>query len=309
MAVRWCFLGGNGGGARVALLLLVLLGLGATCAAASPGKVEVKDLRVQVLDGGEPQSDDTVKFGTTKQVSLSATHLQALKVEFALAGPQGADGSEFRPQQLLIKLAHESGVEHLYVPKAGPDGYSLQLDFLRRLSDLYYLSGLYSLDLIVGDVGVDNSFIWRIGELELDLPAAPEGAKKPPASRRGRALAALGPRPEISHVFRLPEKRPPLAVSYAFTLLALLPLAGFVAGLAALKLNVQLFPSAGTPQAAAVAFHAGIAAILVLYFVFWLKLGLFSTLRWLTIIGIATAVPGFLTLSHLADMSTKQKAQ
>lgn len=74
----------------------------------------------------------------------------------------------------------------------------------------------------------DSSFTLALGQVDLDLPSAPETAPRPPALT---SLAAkFGPVSEISHIFRQPEKRPTSVVSYAFTLISLLPLAGFLAG-------------------------------------------------------------------------------
>ena len=78
----------------------------------------------------------------------------------------------------------------------------------------------------------DNSFSWDLGTVDLDLPAAPEGTPSPPSLAVPPALrfTAL---PEIAHIFRKPEKRPPTAFSSAFSLLALAPLLLLVGGVRA----------------------------------------------------------------------------
>jgi oligosaccharyltransferase complex subunit delta (ribophorin II) len=117
----------------------------------------------------------------------------------------------------------------------------------------YYLSGRYDLELSVGDASMvcchiyistvlfrlalliflcllqENSFLRALGHLELDLPEPSEKAPRPPAQAVD-PLAKFAPQKEISHIFRVPEKRPPKEVSLAFTGLTLLPFIGFLIG-------------------------------------------------------------------------------
>jgi oligosaccharyltransferase complex subunit delta (ribophorin II) len=72
--------------------------------------------------------------------------------------------------------------------------------------------------------------------------------------------------------------------------------------------NIKLFPTTGLLGVAAFSFHGAIASILLLYFLFWLKLDLFTTLKVLGFLVLLTLVPGHSILSYLADLSTKQKA-
>jgi len=170
----------------------------------------------------------------------------------------------------------------------------------------YYLSGRYDLELAVGDAAMENSFLRPLGHLELDLPEAPEKAPRPPAQAVD-PFSKFGPKAEISHIFRSPEKRPPKELSLAFTGLTLVPFIGFLIGLMRLGVNLKNFPSLPGPAAFASLFHAGIGAVLLLYVLFWLKLDLFTTLKYLGFLGIVLVFVGHRTLSHLSSVSTKQK--
>lgn len=143
--------------------------------------------------------------------------------------------------------------------------------------------------------------------MELDLPEAPEKAPKPPAQAVD-PFSKFGPKAEISHIFRAPEKRPPKELSLAFTGLTLLPFIGFLIGvgekvmllmwsnicfelklrsaltqpidgillqLMRLGVNLKNFPSLPGPAAFASLFHAGIGAVLLLYVLFWIKVCIF----------------------------------
>lgn len=68
-----------------------------------------------------------------------------------------------------------------------------------------------------------------LGSVELDLPEAPEKAACPPPQAVDPS-SRFGPKAEIAHIFRAPEKRPPSNLSYAFLALVLLPFVGFLVG-------------------------------------------------------------------------------
>ncbi|AQK98766.1 Dolichyl-diphosphooligosaccharide--protein glycosyltransferase subunit 2 [Zea mays] len=208
--------------------------------------------------------------------------------------------------EVFLKLKHESKVEHLFVVPGSARQFKIVLDFLGLVEKFYYLSGRYDLELAVGDAAMENSFLRPLGHLELDLPEAPEKAPRPPAQAVD-PFSKFGPKAEILHIFRAPEKRPPKELSLAFTGLTLLPFIGFLIGLVRLGVNVKNFPSLPGPAAFASVFHAGIGAVLLLYVLFWLKLDLFTTLKYLGFLGIFLVFVGHRTLSYLSSASAKQK--
>ncbi|KAG0583342.1 hypothetical protein KC19_3G128600 [Ceratodon purpureus] len=270
------------------------------CVAA---KMAVSNANVVLFDsdGAVADSHQEVKFGET--VTVSATHLQKLKVEFQLSTPSGVP---FKPQQVILTLRHvESGAKQPYLvsPASEDLGYEHSLEFSKMVEKLNHRSGTYSVDLIVGDDVMENSFLWSLVSLELDLPEGPEGSTASVAP-----VSKFAPKLEIAHIFRQPEKRPPTYLSMAFLILTLLPLVGFFVGLQQLGVNLKNLPSGGLPLAACGGFHGGIAMILGLYFMFWLKLNLFTTLQILGFLGLFTLVPGFHILSYLADNSAKLKS-
>eukprot|EP00850_Spirogloea_muscicola_P014363 SM000102S09221 [mRNA] locus=s102:332697:338998:+ [translate_table: standard] len=271
------------------------------------GAVAASDAKLVLLDSdGSVNMENVLEYGKSTPVSISATHLQKLHFSVKLTGP---DEQPFIPQQAFIKLEHTSGTSHLYLlgfnQEQGTFGF--QLDFLELMKSLYHLSGDYTLGLHVGDNAMDNPFTWPLAVLSLDLPAPPDGSAKPPA-RVTDLKQRYEPKAEISHIFRVPEKRPPLIVSYVFMILTLVPLVGLLGGLRALGMNVALFPNEGGPSMSAVLFHAGIAATLLLYIAFWVKVGLFTTLKLLLPLGLVTSAAGFGILSYLADSSVKLKS-
>ncbi|KAH8941761.1 hypothetical protein BDL97_14G061800 [Sphagnum fallax] len=267
--------------------------------------ITVSNVQLAVLDSdsGIPDFSAVLDFEKQEKTLLSANHLQKLRLSFELTSPSG---SSFKPQQVFLKLVHETHVEHLYLVKSSGKGFELTLDFLGLVEKLQYLSGTYSVVLIVGDETMENSFVWTLASLDLDLPEAPEGTALPPTVPV-EVNARFAPKPEIAHIFRQPEKRPPTLLSNVFLGLTLLPLIGFFVGLRYLGANIKLFPTTGLQGVAAFSFHGAIASILLLYFLFWLKLDLFTTLKVLGFLALLTLLPGHSILSYLADLSTKQK--
>jgi oligosaccharyltransferase complex subunit delta (ribophorin II) len=126
---------------------------------------------------------------------------------------------------------------------------------------LFYLSGKYDIELTVGDAVMvscttsyfkvtpslillygnlnknilfqENSFSRLLGHVELDLPEAPEKAARPPLPPVD-PYSRYGPKAEINHIFRVPEKRPPQKLSLVFLGLILLPFIGFLVGVSLL---------------------------------------------------------------------------
>jgi oligosaccharyltransferase complex subunit delta (ribophorin II) len=87
----------------------------------------------------------------------------------------------------------------------------------------------------------ENSFLQDVGYVELDLPEAPEKAPRPPLQPVD-PYSRYGPKAEITHIFRAPEKRPPKELSLAFLGLTLLPFIGFLIGVSfALKIHLTFF--------------------------------------------------------------------
>lgn len=269
------------------------------------GVVVVDAAEISVLDrDSSVESKKTLDLAADNSISLSANHLQKMRLSFQLSSPLG---NAFKPHQALLKLKHETKVEHVFVVGSSGKKFEMLLDFLGLVDKLYYLSGKYDIQLTVGDAVMENSFLRSLGHIDLDLPKPPEKATRPPLQPVD-PLSRFGPKAEISHIFRAPEKRPPKELSLAFLGLALVPLAGFLLGLLRLGVNFKNFPKSGLPAAFAILFHLGLAAVLGLYVLFWLKLNLFTTLKVLGFLGVFLVFVGHRTLSYLASTSAKLKS-
>ncbi|CAA0832185.1 Dolichyl-diphosphooligosaccharide--protein glycosyltransferase subunit 2 [Striga hermonthica] len=263
------------------------------------GAIKIENAEIEILDS-DLESVETKKkldLSGENSLALSANHLQKLKLSYSLTSPFG---NVFRPHQAFLKLRHESGVEHIFLVENSGKKSEIILDFLGLVEKFFYLSGRYDIQLTVGDSVMENSFLQALGHVQLDLPEAPEKAPKPPAQPVD-PYSRYGPKAEIAHIFRAPEKRPPTELSLAFLGFVLLPFFGFLAGLVYLRANLKNLPKSTVPATFALLFHLGIAAVLTLYALFWIKLDLFTTLKALGVLGIFLMFFGHKTLSHLAS--------
>ena len=106
-----------------------------------------------------------------------------------------------------------------------------------------------------------------------------------------------GPKPEIRHTFREPEKRPAALVSDTFTVLVILPFLMLLVLWAVIGVNVSGF----SPGLANIGFHSGIALILSLLFsVFWNNMDMFLTLKCLSGVLLMTFLSGHCLLKGFA---------
>ncbi|KAK7284129.1 hypothetical protein RJT34_18869 [Clitoria ternatea] len=270
------------------------------------GIIKVSNAEIAVLDSdlGSVETRKTLDLAGTDVVSLSANHLQKLRFSFQLTTPHG---HAFHPHQAFFKLRHETKYEHIFMVGNSGNKFEIILDFLGLVEKFYYLSGRYDIELTVGDAVMENSFLHPIGHVELDLPDAPEKAARLPPLPVD-PYSRYVPKAEITHIFRAPEKRPPQQLSLTFLGLTLLPFIGFLVGLLRLGVNFKNFPSSAVPATYAILFHLGLAAVLLLYVLFWVKLDLFTTLKTVGLLGAFLMLVGHRILSHLASASAKLKS-
>nr|CAB3265739.1 dolichyl-diphosphooligosaccharide--protein glycosyltransferase subunit 2-like [Phallusia mammillata] len=129
-------------------------------------------------------------------------------------------GTAMKPHQAFVRFVHErSGQEVIFV--AEPDKtstYKFEVDLATAGADQFNsVTGKYSMHLIVGDAAISNPVFWNFGNVVIHLPEDSKKAKSPSQSQ-------YDPKPEIHHVFRKAEARPPVIISQAFTIACLAPI-------------------------------------------------------------------------------------
>lgn len=239
--------------------------------------------------------------------SFSAAAEDTLKLEVQLQ--QVHDETPVVAHQAFLHFTHAVKKTEAYFVLTGDAKsiHSTTLQFAALSKKFGYNSGNYHVELILGAPTFDKAIVWDLGIVELQLePAPPETPsplyKKPLLYESDTTLKAL---PEIQHVMRQEDVRPPVAVSVAFMGAVLVPLAFFIAFVLRLGLNVKrLFE--GSVFAFGCVFLASFAGILILFGLYWLKLTMFRTLGYLSILGSVNFWSGHFTLKRLAKAPVKK---
>ncbi|KAI5002998.1 hypothetical protein ZWY2020_027648 [Hordeum vulgare] len=241
-------------------------------------KVDKAEIGISENDAGSAESVEKLDLLKDTKVSLSANHLQKLRLSFQLSTPLGP---LFKPHQVFLKLKHESKVEHLFVVPGSARQFKIVLDFLGLVEKFYYLSGTYDLELSVGDASMENSFLRALGQLDLDLPEARKG----PVLRHKlltRSLTCIyWPHTSAFH----------WVLDWAH----------------ASGSQLEELPFPARTSSICITLPCGIGAVLLLYVLFWVKLDLFTTLKYLSFLVVFLVFVGHRTLSHLSNTAAKQK--
>jgi len=198
-------------------------------------------------------------------------------------------------QVFLILRSRETKEEvgHALVREAEDKGdYKLELDVSSiNLRDTKLKSGTYDIVLYLGDFNIEEPLQWTLGEVPLKLVHR--------VAKPVNQLYAVTyePKPEIKHMFREPEPRPPMVVSNAFTALVLVPIVLLLGLWAKIGINFGNFPC----SLSALLFHVGLIGMFGVYGLFWLKLNMFEAFKWMAIPALITFLSGNRLLSHLAE--------
>lgn len=84
--------------------------------------------------------------------------------------------------------------------------------------------GPYTLDVVLGTFSLPDPLRYTIGSVDFEPTIDLAKSNEAPAYYSGPPeVVTYGPRPEINHVFRQPEKTPAVALSNAFVLVVLSP--------------------------------------------------------------------------------------
>ncbi|XP_064383244.1 dolichyl-diphosphooligosaccharide--protein glycosyltransferase subunit 2-like [Halichondria panicea] len=231
----------------------------------------------------------TLEYPNTSKDSVEADQHSKLRMTFTLLNQINSEPVVVH--QAFVRLT--SGQQEIFFV-ATPDNnkeYTFELDVAESAKEFSMSSGTYTLTLIVGDFALENPFSWNVGSVGLKFPS-------PLATTDGQQTAEIyKAKPAIEHLFRLPEKRPPLVVSSTFTILVLAPLGVLLILWAILGANISNIGAGGIWT---ILFHLGLGGILGLYYCFWTQLNMFQTLKYLVALGVFTFFTGNKMLRNIA---------
>lgn len=262
----------------------ILLNVGshsATLNARVLGPVAVKsfDIGLSDADGSSAPKLEKVNYPNKVSKRLQGDSGQNLLVKFTLSR---------QVHQAFVRLSSGKKEIIFVAGQESNNQYKVEADLGQELP----VSDVFDIELIIGDSIVTNPFRWSVGEIEVKI-TNPQSAGLPKIVR--------GPKPEIVHMFRQPDKRPAKAVSLLFTALTAAPFLILLALWAKIGVNLGNF------SARAVPFHLGFGAILGLFTLFWLQLDMFTTCAWLIPVGSFTFFTGHRFLSYVARGKKPEK--
>ncbi|KAL5971717.1 Dolichyl-diphosphooligosaccharide--protein glycosyltransferase subunit 2 [Taenia solium] len=295
----------------------------------SPLKVD--KAHIKVSDSTKNLVDSPLAIpGSRYSEVLQLHHGSRLRLTFVLEDGVAAASTVAPPppppQQVFIQLTH--GTTHQSVTyiarRSTVDGtYAFTLSLDASVEDFDHVSGVYTMEVLIGDALVESPIVWHVADVDLHFPlnedflvpssqpASEDVARLTVASTSGRKRAVhplIGDvpsttKPLLEHTFRTPEPRPSDLVAFTFTGLCCAPLLILIFAWPLMGANLSNFPlSLSAPL-----FHLGLGGIFGLYLLYWFKLNMFTTLRYLLFLGIFTFVAGNRLLRHL--VTGRRKAQ
>uniref|UniRef100_A0A8C2A7C1 Dolichyl-diphosphooligosaccharide--protein glycosyltransferase subunit 2 n=1 Tax=Cyprinus carpio TaxID=7962 RepID=A0A8C2A7C1_CYPCA len=253
-------------------------------------RVAINNMDLSVVDKDQSIGPKTtrVEYPTKAKASFMADSHQNFAMTFQLVDE--TTGVELTPHQTFVRLHNQkTGQEVVFV--AEPDSknlYKFELDTAERKTEFDSISGTYALYLMVGDATLENPILWNVADVVLKFLD-----EEAPGTIQAKTLYV--PKPEIQHLFREPEKKPPTVVSNAFTALVLSPFLLLLILWFKLGANISNF----TLSPSTILFHIGHAGKTDFYYtVFQLKFYIGN--EYLAIIGSLTFLAGNRMLAQKA---------
>jgi oligosaccharyltransferase complex subunit delta (ribophorin II) len=254
------------------------------------GRVRVEKLELTVSEADSTTAAKKIsidKNGKFPEVYL-LDHQQKLSLRFDLLDDQTS--KVISVHQAFVRFVDADGAEIIFVAEQDVvKAYKFEMDIGARAGDFSGRSGIYTVDLIIGDASLVNSFVRNLGQINLkfSLESKKESANSAPRQARK----------EIHHMFREPEKRPPRFVSDVFAGLCLAPILILFILWGRVGTNLSNFSF----SLSALGFHGGLGAIFSLYLCFWLKLDMFQTIQYLLALSLLTFLCGNRVLRFIAS--------
>lgn len=244
------------------------------------GPVTLKYLEVGLddSDGTAAPRLNKLQHPSKLDTVLQADSSQHLIVKFSLSRPV---------HQAFIRLSSGKN-EIIFVAEQDTSKvYKIDVNLASELKN----SATFDLELILGDSIMSNPLRWSFGKVEVKLSSVSVESK--------RARVQRGIQPEIKHMFRQAEPRPPKFTSTLFTALVVAPF--FILLITWIKIGVNFKNFCFT----GLLFHIGLGSIFALFVLFWLQLNMFTTCAWLVPLGCITALVGLRFLRELAASTKK----
>jgi len=259
------------------------------------GKITKTTLEVYTTDSLASDTNDDSISRSTYPKSLS----DAVKINKKFLVMKVKIESDVSPSQVFIQFS-EDGKNSVFVAKhEDDDDYIFKTEL--ESSEFYeniFGPGKYSMSLYVGDALLEDLLFWSIGNFDISFSAEAQEMVKEPEE-----LFKMFP--DIEHQFKQPDERPPTILAMIATCVVLLPLAWLLIMVAATtKMNL---PKSPTEFLSAMLFQGCLAAFLVLYVLYWIRLTIFQALLGIAVLSFFAIFSGNKSLRLLHERESKRK--
>lgn len=280
-------------------ICLVILVQQSNFLSAAEAKVSLDNVEIAIGEKDQLALNyEQVDYPTGLKKLLECDGNQKLSIKFSVRDL--AQSKDLTVQQAAIHFVNEQTnnviiyfVDQDRVSKV----YSKDINLNYKGKEFNYQSGNYLIKVVIGDTTIE-SIQWTLGKLNIQFVNQEE-------STISNWLDRYLEKPEIVHQFREAEKRPPVIVSHAFTLLSLSPV--LVLGICWSKIGVNL--SKFRFSLSALCFHGSLILIFTLYTLFFIRLNMFTTLKCLSGIFVTAFISGHYLLKDLAGSSETRAAK
>lgn len=246
------------------------------------GPVTINSLEVGLSDADGSSVPKLTKLLQPSKLStkLQADSSQQLIVKFSISRPV---------HQAFLRL-YSDVKEIIFVAEQDTSKvYKLEVNLASELGK----SGSFDMEIILGDPIITNPVRWVLGTIDVNL-----GVQETQTSPK----IVRGPKPEIKHLFREPEKRPPHWVPMLFWNLTMVPYFIVLLIWGSMGLKLKIVRSISLP------FHFGFLLIFFLYYKFWVELDMFTTCAYLVPVGTFLFLVGYRMLSYIAKLREAKKS-
>jgi len=246
------------------------------------GRASIENVKVTL--GSKDKSEKAQTFEGIIDADKSVGRQGKVTVEFTV---QDEEKKSIKAHQAFVRVLSKVNYQSVTFVAEQKDGkYSASFDVSEHCE-----GGLNGLSIYVGDALIFPGVMeHNAGEFTVNGIPEPESGVY-----STKYLKKYAPLPAIQHTFREPEPRPPVVISLAFTAICAVPLLGLLIAWQRLGVNLNRMEGAFLP------FHIAIASVFGLYFMYWLKFNMFTTLKYLAVLGSATFILGNRVLSKLAS--------
>ncbi|KAG1656935.1 Dolichyl-diphosphooligosaccharide--protein glycosyltransferase subunit 2 [Nymphon striatum] len=250
---------------------------------------QLHDVEIGTAELDQSASPNFIKVTYPSKVGnqLNADSHQRIILKFSLKNKNS--NKPFSSHQVFMQLTNKLTKQEItFVHEYRENGvYKFDVDLKAKAGDFGRLSGVYSIALLIGDRFLSNSIHWTFADVDLkfssDVP-----------SKKSEDIYAR--KPEIEHMFRKPEPRPSEFVSNLFTGLIFVPILVLILLWFKIGVNLSNFQF----SLSALGFHLSLGGVFALYLVFWLRLNMFITIKYMLGLGIVLFLCGNSLLSSLA---------